>query len=92
MPDSDWWDVEYDLMNPYTFPDYQDEMRYDPKLNEIKLAAVQCCACWKIIDSLETHVLKTLYFGWHMNAECLKDMENWVVDERQRRESKIWRF
>jgi len=90
MPDSDWWDLEYDTMNPFTFPDLHDEMRYDPKLHEIKPVIVYCCACWKVIDKLETHVLKTLYFGWHMTKECLIDLENWVADERQRREDKIW--
>ena len=90
MPELDWWDL-YDSTNPFIFPDLYDEMRYDPKtLNEIQRVVVYCCACWKEINRLEAHVLKTLYFGWHMTEECLVNLENWVVDERKRREDKIW--
>jgi hypothetical protein len=85
------WDFDYD--NPYIFPDYQDEMRYDPSLQpEIKTEAVTvyCCSCNEQIDTFEMHILKTLHFGWHLNDKCMEDMVEWAISEFQRRESKVW--
>lgn len=87
MPDSNWWES---LLSSYVLPDHRDEARYDSKPDQTKPVAVRCCACWKVIDSLETHVLKTLYFGWHINVECLKNMEDWIIGEYQRRKSTTW--
>lgn len=82
-----------DGLSYYTFPDLQDEQRYveETTPETEKSIKVFCCACNKVIDSLEFHVLKTLHYGWHVNENCLKNMEEWIIEEYKRRETIKWK-
>ena len=67
-----------------------DESRYTLTEEHSKNPKVFCCACNLEIGSLEMHVLKTISYGWHINSDCLQNMEDWLFEEFKKREGNKW--